>query len=384
MLMAIRHIIKFFLYLLSGWWVFPSRKIAGKSLLLIRLDLIGDYLLFRNFLPSLKQSKKYSGYHLTLLGNARWSELAESLDKEYVDRFIWLDVETFNNNCRYRIRMMREISGQGFGSVVSPIFSRDYYTADWIAGQLYAHEKIGNSGDLSNIPAWQKRISDRYFTRLIDVGNEAVFEFYKNKRFFEALTGTQSETEKPVLKPLMPAVNNNLPPKYAVLFLGASKKYKKWPVSEFAKVAVHIINKYNMPVIICGGKGDVQDARAFEQACDRPYVNLVGKTSLTELMNVIGGAQVLVSNDTSAPHFAVALNVPCVVLYNGIHQGRFAPYPTEMHAKYMLVSPDLNKDNAAITRGISKKKKQEPDYVMSKINVEDVLAAVDSLMKADA
>ena len=63
-------------------FVFPNSKIKTGSLLLIRLDSIGDYVLFRNFIRELKTSEKYKNHHITLLGNASWKAVAEKLDAE--------------------------------------------------------------------------------------------------------------------------------------------------------------------------------------------------------------------------------------------------------------------------------------------------------------
>ena len=45
------------------------------SLLLFRVDAIGDFILFRNFIEVLSQSRKYSNFDITLLGNVLWKDL---------------------------------------------------------------------------------------------------------------------------------------------------------------------------------------------------------------------------------------------------------------------------------------------------------------------
>ena len=54
--------------------------------------------------------------------------------------------------------------------------------------------------------------------------------------------------------------------------------------------------------------------------------SLAGKTSLQQLTTIIAGAQLLVSNETSAVHIAAAVGVPSVCIVGGGHYGRFVPY----------------------------------------------------------
>ena len=44
-----------------------------KSIVILRTDAIGDYLLFRAFLSEVR--KAYSNHHITLIGNSAWKPL---------------------------------------------------------------------------------------------------------------------------------------------------------------------------------------------------------------------------------------------------------------------------------------------------------------------
>src|SRR5690349_12660253 len=63
----------------------------GKKLLIIRLDDIGDYILFRNSLSAYKSSERWKGYQITLLGNEAWKQLFESFDTSTTDNSIWIN-----------------------------------------------------------------------------------------------------------------------------------------------------------------------------------------------------------------------------------------------------------------------------------------------------
>ena len=77
--------------------LYPTKKARqNKSLVILRNDAIGDYLLFRDFLRVIR--KEYSNYHVTLIGNIVFQDIALCLDKTYIDKFIWIDNKKFRKN----------------------------------------------------------------------------------------------------------------------------------------------------------------------------------------------------------------------------------------------------------------------------------------------
>src|SRR5688572_21731561 len=99
-------------------------KIQPATLLIIRTDEIGDYILWRNVLPCIRQSKAFRDHKITLLGNPAWKEIALTLDAKYVDEFIWLDKKKFKSKMQYRLHFLRSIRNRGFEKIVNTIFSR--------------------------------------------------------------------------------------------------------------------------------------------------------------------------------------------------------------------------------------------------------------------
>ena len=89
-------------------------EIKSNTLLLIRLDSIGDYVLFRNFLEWVKESKKYNNYNITLCGNIIWKDLAETFDRDYVNDFIWLNRKKFYSNLKYKFQLLKNINKSGY------------------------------------------------------------------------------------------------------------------------------------------------------------------------------------------------------------------------------------------------------------------------------
>jgi ADP-heptose:LPS heptosyltransferase len=346
MISILKKLIKFISHCLIDLLVLPSKKIKPNSLLLIRLDAIGDYLMFRNFIQELKESQKYKEFSITLLGNSAWESLSEELDIEFVDRFIWLDINKFNKNFVYRYKMLKEVSSVGYEIILNSVFSREFFYNDAIVKLVNAKKKIGSIGDISNMKKWQKNISDKYYDRLIKADENLMFEFNRNKEFFENLLHVRLDIKKPHIDLKPKKLPFKLPQKYAILFIGASASFRKWSIKDFVKIGKHLKEKYRYEIVLCGAPSDYADALEFSQYFKDDYIDLVGKTSLVDLLHVIYNGNLMISNETSAPHFAVALEMKNIfVIYNGKHYGRFVPYPKEASQNYHVIyHPEIEKD----------------------------------------
>lgn len=368
MTFKIKILLKSFFYYIVDFFVVQNKKILPKSILLVRLDTIGDYILFRNFIEILKKSEKYKDYQITFVGNMVWKELAEEFDTEFIQHFVWIDRKKFSKKLIYRFKKLREITSIGYEVIISPRYSREFYFEDAIVKLVNAKEKIGSEGDLSNIKALQKKISDNYYTRLIPALEDIMFEFYRNKKFIEYLLEEKINIKKPVISIPHDVNKYHLPSEYAVLFIGASADYRKWNIIKFAETGKYLKNKYGLKIVICGSKNEIKDVIKFSEYFGELFINLVGKTSLIDLLHIIGDAKLIISNETVTPHLAVAVGKPkIIVISNGNHFGRFTPYPKEMTNTYHVIyHPEIEND-------LNNYKKLSNQYGYgSKLNINEV------------
>jgi len=329
---------------------------AKHSLLLLRLDGIGDYILFRNYLRVLARSATYGDFAVTLVGNTVFRELAEELDGDVVSRFIWVDRPRFVEDSSYRREKLAEICSVGYATVINPVYSRDFFWHDAIVRIVTAQVKIGSAGDCSNIHPFLKWIADGFYTRLIPATDAVLFEFDRNAEFFEGLLG--EECAQPSLNLDVSSVAydpSRLPDEYAVVFIGGGFSFRRWSIEKFARVSAYLHDECSLKTVLCGGPADSALARAFQSSAEHEYLDLVGGLSLTEFARVLKGARIIVSNETFAPHMAVALQVPnVVVVSNGNNYKRFNPYPERLTTSYSVVYPTKIEDR----RG-------EEDYLVS-------------------
>ncbi|MDP1727096.1 MAG: glycosyltransferase family 9 protein [Bacteroidota bacterium] len=321
----IRHFIKCTYFAIRDEFI--SRGTVGivpKTMLIVRLEAIGDYILVRNFLSIVKSSGKFHDFHITLCGNVIWKDIAERFDKEFIDNFIWVDKKKLALDLTYRKSLFMHIFQQGFEYAVQPNFSREFLWGDSVIKASNATYRIGSVGDNANDLGVFKWISDRWFTTLIKKNAVPIFEFDRNKIFFEVLLNEKVSIKKPTFNlPNFKRIDS------IILFPGAGEKQKQWSVQNFGKFIREFRKKFSNPIYICGSKQDISLANEIiKYAIDsEKVINYCGNTTLPQLIEFINEAALLITNDSSALHIGAALDTPTVCLLSGRHYGRFAPYP---------------------------------------------------------
>lgn len=359
----------------------PVSTCSG-TLLIVKLDAIGDYILFRNFLEEVNRSKQFADYRITLCGNSVWRQLAEELDKEYVDDFIWVSIKDFGNERKYRWRILEEVRGRGFEIAIQPTYSRRLLYGDVIIRASGARKRIGCIVDSSEQALWQRMISNRYYTKLIDTSVNGVFEFNRNRTFFETFLDKTLKIHKPFIASTERLHNINSWGKYAVLFLGASDSFKRWSAQKFAAIADYLNKKYNYTIVIGGSREETDAAAEILSKADIPsIIDYTGKTTLIGLISILKNAEILISNDTCSIHIATALGTKTVCIASGGHYGRFIPYPQTVTDTTTCVYPDeikmLAQDENMVYKLLSDYNSGQD---VNSISAEDVFEAIGQLM----
>ena len=76
------------------------------------------------------------------------------------------------------------------------------------------------------------------------------------------------------------------------------------------------------------------------------FVNLIGKTKLSDLPNLIQNAACIVANDSGPVHLAAALGKPLVGIYGPTDSQRYGPYPISEHVVFQAPQQDLKQISA--------------------------------------
>lgn len=292
----------------------------GRDVLMVRLDAIGDFLLWLDAAQRLAAHYRGDGRRVTLLANAPWAELAE---RSGAFDAVWrLDRRRFQRNPVYRFRLMRRIRKAGFEAAVQPTYSRELLLGDAAVRMGGWRRRVGSTGDLSNQKEKERRRANVWYTELIPARPGPLSELERNAEFVRGL-GLPAEPRIGRL-PGLPTVPRT---DIFVLFPGASLPVKCWPATAFARLAERIAETTGWQGVLAGGPGDRAASQAVQAATSLPLIDRVGHTTLGELALLLQGARLLVANDTSAIHLAAVVGTPSVCILGGGHYGRFLPYP---------------------------------------------------------
>lgn len=296
----------------------------SKGLLLVRLDAIGDFIIW---LDSAKEFRRlYPDRKITFCANSAWFDLAKRLP--HWDEVWPIDVQRLNERPIYRFQTLRKIRQAGFEIAIQPTFSRVFLHGDAIVRASGAAQRIGSVGDLSNINLRLKSISDRWYTSLVAASQAPLMELERNAEFIRNLSGQDFNAGLSVLPKLIDLPDRlKISSPYFIVFPGASWCGRQWPAAHFVEVAVQLHRTYGWLPIFCGGPSELALCQAIVDHSAAPAVNLGGVTSLPELVELLRGACILISNETSAVHLAAAVSTPTVCILGGGHFGRFMPYP---------------------------------------------------------
>jgi len=206
--------------------------------------------------------------------------------------------------------------------ILNPSSTRIFIT-DGLAALCAAKQTIGFESDTEGIEQKYKTKTDRFYTSKLSLPPSVYHEFGRNKFFFQEVLGDAIALSKPVI-PVGQAVKNGI-----MIFPGAGIKKRGWEAEKFISLIKLIQQNTTQTIYIAGGP-DEKDANEFiSNAAPGNLVNLTGQTTLQQLVQKVASAMLVIGNDSSAIHMAVAVDTPSVCITGGGHFDRFVPYPNE-------------------------------------------------------
>lgn len=141
---------------------------------------------------------------------------------------------------------------------------------------------------------------------------------------------------------------------------------KQWSAARFAALAGSLVSRGITCVLVGANSERRQIAPLLELAANQPaIIDLVGRTSLAQLMDVLARAACVVANDSAALHIAVGFDRPIVGLFGPTRVHRVGPYRREADVIQHVTAGDAM-DHKDETLGRS---------LMDRITVDEVVEA---------
>ncbi|WQS98610.1 glycosyltransferase family 9 protein [Helicobacter pylori] len=348
-----------------------SPPIRKKTLCFIRLDIIGDYILYRNFLPLFK--KYFEDYEITFIGNTVIKDIATHYDSKYIDKFIFLDNTYWEKYLRIgtngsRLSKLKEllfflpkfmrkryedVSHLRKESYEICINSSMFYFStkeDAIMRHLIAENKVGvfcthPIESLHKIHLRkQTEIRKSFYTHLFYPKEVPQFLYDSNQDFFQSFfrhfKGVDIGFVEFELK--LPTAfeyekfKNVLKPPYGVLNLGASDDFRVY--KRFDEMIYFLNPDYQL--ILCGNSKEDEKLANSILKRHKNAISLVNQTGLVEYLYLLKNASFAMGNESSIMHLSACLKIPyAFIVSSGLSSPRFHPYPKEVGPNIHMIYP---------------------------------------------
>lgn len=167
---------------------------------------------------------------------------------------------------------------------------------------------------------------------------------------------------------------------YVVISPAASKAERNWLPERYAAVADYAKSK-GYQVVLCGGpaKIDQRLGEQIQQSSDNIDANLIGKTSLKQMLAVLQRASLVIAPDTGPAHMATTVATPVIGLYAHSNPRRTGPYNNVQNA-VSVYDQVIKQQTGTNWQELPWGKRAKGKDLMSQITVQAVQQQMDVLL----
>ena len=306
------------------WPVFKARR----GILVVRMDGIGDMVLFRCALDHYANAFGVDPTEIMVLGCDSWASVARELFAGY--RVDSINEHAYAQRPMYRFFVNLRVRQWAPAVTVNDSYFRRALMADsltWIsrAQKTIAAVPYVSERTRSEFTYYMSQVSET-----IDTGLYPTHEIVRHFRFISAVAGHNTPPEVPRLTWRENTLPIDAGAAYVVLNPGSNEFGRRWPIAGYGNLAGEFLTQ-GLRVVVVGKAKEAGYEGAFTaQTGDPNFIDLSGKTDLPQLLGLLREAALVVSNDTGPAHVSIALSTPTVVIIGGGHFGCFVPYPVEI------------------------------------------------------
>jgi heptosyltransferase I len=161
----------------------------------------------------------------------------------------------------------------------------------------------------------------------------------------------------------------------------SSMAYRNWLADGYAAVARYAVEKHGMRVVLSGGPSNIEQhyGEQITRMANKSLINLIGKTSLKQLLAILDQATVIISPDAGPAHMGTAVGTPVIGLYATTNPDRARPY---LSRQYVInhypqaVRDKFNKPVSEVPWGT----RVRDAGTMERITVREVTAMLDRVI----
>lgn len=304
----------------------PPAEMKGGTVI-IKCDDIGDFLIWQHVIPEIK---KHASRPLVFVGNKTVQPMAEAWF-DFADRYIWVDKSRWQDG-EYRKAIYHELRSIGAETAYTTLFTRNYRMDDLMLAATGAARRIAwDRSHHTYFPALPA--TDFCATETVLSPESIMPEFMRHAEFISKIYHTDFNRR---FKPLFPSFSKQ---NRLVVFPAANTRSRWWKPVNYADVIRALAPEFDS-ILLLGGSNACDYAAEINRLSGCEKLNdMTGRTSLTDLMALIGESRLLICPDTSAMHFAVHTKTDVILLSNGNNWQRFASYEPYVESAFRVLFP---------------------------------------------
>lgn len=296
---------------------------TGGNILVIQTAFLGDAILTLPMIQELK--KKNSESILDVLANPSTEIIFSS--SSYVDNVIVIDKREKHKSIKRLNNFIKELREKSYSIIYSPhrSFRSAYITIKLGVRETYGFDNSSFKYAYKNIVKYKQ--TDHEVQRNL----ELIGEDTKDKSWKISPEIIIAETEKEKVTDILSS--NKIDTEFIAVAPGSVWETKRYPKEYYSEVIKSLIAK-NEKVVLIGGENDklLCDEIAFNT--NDKVKNLAGEFSVTETIQLLGSAKLLITNDSAPTHMGMCADIPVLTIYCSTAPG-FGFYPYNNKSRYL-------------------------------------------------
>ena len=288
------------------------------SFLIVRLGSLGDVIHGIPVAAALK--KEFPGWRVDWMVDPLYVELLDLVG--CIDRRIGVDPRAIKHGeGRERFReTMRELRAMDYDAVID---LQGLLKSAMLARSVRGRRTVGFP-----LKHLREKLARVFYTDAPDVG-DATHVIYKNLALLVALKVEDRRLRFPLTIPQTATVElvarRFQPERYVLINPGAAWPNKQWPPDRFGAVAAAIVRDFGLRSLVLWGPGEQDIAHRVVEA-SMGAAEVSPPTTISDMIGISRGAQLMISGDTGPLHIAGAVNTPIVALFGPTRPERNGPW----------------------------------------------------------
>ncbi len=292
--------------------IFPHKN----RVLLVKMDAIGDYILFRTYLEELITSPQYSNFEFYFFGTTDIKQLYNKYDRSLFKGQFWINRNQFSD----RLKNLIKLSRLDFDIIISPTFSPSTYAQRFLLNYVPSRLVYSTENSASNTDFIQL-----FRKKTISIKQNGRMEYEEYASFFSRMLNSQI-TSRLYLENTIKSINRLVA---IVVSAGVDSRslptnIVNWAVQELSKI------NNNTKIVLLGQEKDksrfIYALNQMESHHNTSIQNVIGNTTLIEYIDWIQKSTLLICPDTSALHIGAAFEKKIINISKGDYYSRFVNY----------------------------------------------------------